>query len=97
MLDLSQDGMAIGGEGILAGPDAVDDFDSGVVAIGMDADQPAARPQRAGQRAQHFRGLEFEAGAGAIGLRGDDEIVIRHHPSRPRHDRIEQERMVLAP
>ena len=69
----------------------------GSLAVRMDADQPPARPQRPDQRRHHLRGLELDARPRPIGLRGDDQIVIRHHPAGPRHDRIEQERMILAP
>ena len=48
-LDLAQDRVAVGLEWIVTGPELVDDFDAGIVAVGMDADQPAARPQRAHQ------------------------------------------------
>ena len=41
-------------------------------------------------------GFEVERGARAIGLRGDDEIVVGHGAARPRYDRIEQEFVVLA-
>jgi hypothetical protein len=46
VLDLAQDRVTIGLEGIIAGPDLIDDLDAGIVAVGMDADQPAAGPQR---------------------------------------------------
>ena len=97
VLDLAQDGVTIRLKGIVAGPDPLDDFHAGIVAVRMDADQPAAGPQRPHQRRHHLRGLELDAGAGAIRLRGDHQVVVGHHPSRPRHDRIEQERVVLAP
>ena len=47
-----------------------------IVAVRVDADQPAARPERARQRRDHALGLELERGARAIGLRGDDEVVV---------------------
>ena len=50
MLDLAQDRVAIGLEGIVAGPDLVDDLDPRILAMRMDADQPAAGPQRSDQR-----------------------------------------------
>ena len=46
MLDLAQDRVAVGLEGIVAGPDLIDDLDAGILAVRMDADQPAAGPQR---------------------------------------------------
>src|SRR5690349_20025659 len=58
---------------------------------------PISRPPRTHQRRHHLRGLELDADAGAIGLRGYHEIVVGHHAARPRHDRIEQESMILAP
>jgi hypothetical protein len=45
VLDLSQDGVAIGGEGVLARPYVVDDFEARIAAMRMDADKPAAWPQ----------------------------------------------------
>jgi hypothetical protein len=63
----------------------------------MDADQPAARAQRESQRRHHFRGLELDADTRAIGLRCDHEIIIGHHAPWPRHERIEQEGVILTP
>ena len=97
VLDLAQDRIAVGLERIVAGPDLIDDLDPRILAMRMDADQPPAGPQRADQRRHHLRGLEFDAGARPIRLRGNDQIVVGHHAARPRHDRIEQEGMVLAP
>jgi hypothetical protein len=54
MLDLAQDRIAIGFEGIVTRPDLVDDLDAGIVAVRMDADQPAALPQRSSERCQHL-------------------------------------------
>ena len=62
----------------------------------MDRDQAAARPERARQRRDHALGLEVERGARAIGLRGDHEVVVGDGAARPRHDRVEQELVVLA-
>ena len=62
----------------------------------MPISRPPGRSERTSGR-HHLRGLEFDAGARPIGLRGDHQIIIGHHPARPRHDRIEQEGMILAP
>ncbi len=62
----------------------------------MDADQPPARPERARQRRQHLLRLELDRGAGAIGLRGDDQIVIGARDAALRPHRVEQELVVLA-
>ncbi len=43
VLDLAQDGVAIGLEGGIAGPDPVDDLHAGIAAMGVNADQAAAR------------------------------------------------------
>ena len=40
MLDLAQDRIAIGTEGIVTRPDLVDDLDARIIATRMDADQP---------------------------------------------------------
>ena len=63
----------------------------------MDADQPAARPQRLDERRDDLRGLEFEARLGAVRLGGDDEIIVGGDAPRPRQDRIEQKGVILAP
>ena len=68
----------------------------GIVAVRMDGDEPAAGAERPRQRRDHPLGLEFERGAGAIGLRGDDEIVIGDGAAGPGNDRVEQEPVVLA-
>ena len=58
MLDLAQDRVAIGLERIIAGPDLIDDFDAGIVAVRMDADQPAARPPGRSARTSGVTTLE---------------------------------------
>ena len=88
--------MAVVDERIVVRPDLLDDFHAGIVAVRMDGDQPAAGAERARQRRDHALGLEFERGARAIGLRGDDEIVIGERAAGFRNDRIEQEAVVLA-
>ena len=62
----------------------------------MDGDEPAAGAERARQRPDDALGLEVERGARAIGLRGDDEIVIGERAAGPRNDRVEQEAVIFA-
>src|SRR4051812_34445819 len=47
-------------EGVLAGPDALKDLVAGIVAVRMDGEQPASRPEAAGERRQHLVGLELQ-------------------------------------
>ena len=68
--------MAVVHERIVLRPDLVDDFHAWVMAVRMDGDEPAARTERARERSDHALGLELQRGAGAIGLRRDDEVVI---------------------
>jgi hypothetical protein len=47
MLDLTQDGVTIGCERIIAGPDPIDDLHPRIISVRMDADQsPPARSER---------------------------------------------------
>ena len=62
----------------------------------MDGDEPPAGAERAGERRDNALGLEVERRAGAVGLRGDDEVVIGARAAGARNDRIEQEAMVVA-
>ena len=68
--------VAAGGERVLVRPDPAHDLEARIAAAGVDAEQPAARPQRARQRPDHLGGLELDRHARAIGLRGDDQIVV---------------------
>ena len=72
----AQDVVADGLERVLVGPHLAHDLQARIAAAGMDAEQPAAGPQRARQRRDHLGGLELDRHARAIGLRGDDEIVV---------------------
>src|SRR5262249_35978350 len=64
--------------------------------MGMSRPPAAAGSQRLGERRDHALGLELERGARAVGLRGDDEVVVRHRAAGPRDDRIEQELVIVA-
>ena len=63
-------------ERVVARPDLLDDLLAGIVAVRVDRDQPAARPERFGKRRDDALGLEVERGARAIRLRGNDQIVV---------------------
>ena len=82
--------------GLSFGQISADDIHAGIVAVRMNGDQPAAGTERACQRRDHALGLEIERSARAIGLRGDDQIVIGDRAARLRNDRIEQEFVVFA-
>jgi hypothetical protein len=69
VLDLAQDGVAVGLEGIIARPDLIDDLDAGIPAVRMDADQPPARPQRLDQRRHDFGSLELVPAPGRAAKR----------------------------
>ena len=83
-------------ERIVVRPHLVNDFHAGVMAMGVDGDEPAARAQRLGKRGDHALGFEVERGARAVGLRGDHQVVIGHGAAGARNDRIEQELVVGA-
>jgi hypothetical protein len=53
-------------------------------------------PSARAKRRDHALGLELERGARAIGLRGDDEIVIGERAAGLWDDRVEQEAVILA-
>ena len=65
-------------------------------AVGMNAEQPPARPERPHERRYHARGLELDGHACAIGLRGDHKVVVRAHLALARDDVVEQELEVVA-
>ena len=77
-------------------PYFLDDLHAGVVAVRMNGDEPAAGAERARQRRDHALGLELQRGAGAIGLRGDHQVVIGGGAAGPGNDRVEQEAVVFA-
>ena len=60
VLDCLQQLMPVGGEWIVVRPHFMNDFHPGIVAVGMDGDQPAARSERLGERRDHALGLEVE-------------------------------------
>ena len=68
----------------------------GIAAAGMDAEQAAAGPQRAGERRDHLGGLELDRHARAIGLGGDDEIVVGARGALLGDHVVEQEAEVVA-
>ena len=82
--------------GLSSGQNSLDDFHARIVAVRMDGDKAAAGAERARQRSDHPLGFEFERGARAIGLRGDDEIVIGDRAAGSWDQRVEQETVVLA-
>ena len=91
-----QDLMAIMDERIVVGPDPPNDFHARIVAVRMDGDEPAAGTERLSERPDHALGLELERSAGAIRLRGDDQIVIGDGAAGFGDDWVEQEAVVLA-
>jgi hypothetical protein len=88
--------MPVMDEGIFAGPDALDDLEPRIAAMRLHAEQPAAGPERPGERRDHPARLELQRRTGAIGLRGDDEIVVGARGAASRDHLVEQEAMVGA-
>src|SRR3974377_2171479 len=90
-----EDLMPVVNEWIVTRPDLVNDLHPRIMAGGVDADETSARSYRSRQRSNHASRFEFERCACAVGLRGNDEIIVGHGAARTRDDRIEQELVVL--
>src|ERR1700757_3166384 len=88
--------MAVGREWVLAGPDLLDDFEPRVVTMRMNRDEPPTGREAARQWDDDPLSLEVEWGARAIGLRGDDQVVIGVGDTTARSHLVEQESVVLA-
>src|SRR5690348_14821515 len=88
--------MAIGHERILARPDLLNDLKPRIVAVRVDADEAPARREAARQRRHDLGRLELDRRAGAIGLRGNDQIVIGAGRAAPRPHLVEEEFVILA-
>src|ERR1700720_3177986 len=88
--------MTIGPERVLARPDLSDDFEPGIISMGMDDDQPATRRQSPRQRRQYPLCLELDWSAGPVWLRGNDEVVIGDCRAAPRPHLVEQKFVVVA-
>src|SRR2546422_1748082 len=83
-------------ERVLARPDALDDLQPGIVAVGMNAEQPAALAQRAHQRCYYFLRLEFERRAGAVRLRRDHHVVVGSTLPALRNHLVQEEAVVVT-
>ena len=95
-LGCAQQLMTIGLERVLARPDLSDDFEPGIIAMGMDDDQPATWRQSPSQRRQYPLCLELDRSAGPVWLRGNNEIVIGDCRAAPRPHLVEQKFVVVA-
>src|SRR5580698_2241900 len=82
-------------ERIFSRPYRLDNLQAGILAMGVDSDQPAAGPQSAPQWCNNASGTEINARFGPIGLGSDDQVEIGLGPAGPRNDRIEQKPVVL--
>src|SRR5437773_9132000 len=66
------------------------------MAVGMNAEQPAALAQRAHQRRYYFLRLEFEPRARAVRLRRDHHVVVGSTLAALRDHLVEKEAVVVA-
>ena len=72
--------------GFSPGQTLLDDLQPGIVAVRMNGDEAAARRQARASGAITLRALNSTERARAIGLRGDDEVVVaRVTPRRGRN------------
>ncbi len=92
----AQDVVAAGLERVLLGPHLAHDLQPRIAAAGVDAEQTAPGAQRARQRRHHLGRLELDGHAGAIGLRGDDEIVVGSGMALLGDHVVEQEAEIVA-
>src|SRR5208283_5543968 len=86
VLDRPEDLMTVVDERMIVRPYFLDDLHARVLAVRMNGDEPAAGAERARQRRDHALGLELQRGAGAIGLRGDHQVVIGGGAAGPGDD-----------
>jgi hypothetical protein len=94
--DRAQDVVTRGLERVLAGPHLADDLEPRIAAAGVDAEQSPAGAQGPGQRSDDAGGLEFHRHPRAIGLGGDDEVVVGPHAALAGDDVVEQEAKIVA-
>src|SRR5262249_27272377 len=73
LLDRFHDLVAVVDERVVAGPEALHDLKPRIVAVGMNGDEPAPGPERAGQRRDDATRLELDRRTSPIWLRCDDE------------------------
>src|SRR5205814_6335560 len=71
-----QQRVAIGLERSFSRPDALHDFQPRVPAVGMDRDHPPARREAPREGSKDLGRLELGRGAGAVGLRRYDQVVV---------------------
>src|SRR5216684_773667 len=96
LLDRLHDLVAVVDERIVAWPEALHDLKPRIVAVGMNGDEAAPRPERAGKRRNDPAGLELDRCTSPIGLGCDDKVVACLGAAWFRQDRIEQEAGILA-
>src|SRR5260370_26547026 len=77
-------------ERLSAGPDRLDNLQSGILPVGVNSNQTAAGPQRPRQRRDDAFGAEIDRGFGPVGLRSNDQVEIGLGAAGARDDRIEQ-------
>src|SRR5262245_23168065 len=61
----------------------------------VDCDQPSTGRERTCQRRDHTARLELQRRPRAIGLRGNDQVVLRLGEATTRADLVEQETMIF--
>src|SRR3974390_1315606 len=88
--------MAADRERIFSGPNGLNYLHTGVMAVGMDADQPATGPQGPGQWCNDAPGAKADRRFGPVWLRGGDQVETGVAAARPWDDGIEQEAVIVA-
>ena len=91
-----QERMAVGDEGVFIGPDFADDLQAGVIAVRVETNQTTARPERFGQWRDDLAGLEFDGCAGAVRLRGDNQVKISAHTALLRAHVVQEQLVVFS-
>ena len=83
-------------ERILARPHLLHHFQAGVITMRMDAEQPPTFAEGTHQRRHHLLRLEFQRRASAVGLRGDDHVVLGLALAALRDHVLKQESVIIA-
>ena len=93
--------MTAHGERIFSGPDRLDDFEAGILPVGVNSNQTAPGPQRPRQRCDNALGAEIHRGFRPIRLGSDDQVeiglVIASQPYRAKSSVNFRAKRIIAP
>src|ERR1700722_5091787 len=83
-------------ERIFSRPYRLDNLQAGILAVGVNSDQPAPGPQSPPPWWNNASGGEINARYGPKGMGSDDQVETGLGPAGPRNNRIKQKPVVFA-